>query len=150
MLREALGRTEDVFSGWIKVAAADLAVELGVDADAEGLIPGLERLLDDPIACPAGVRALLDLDPAGSALPQRREQFAEKLVAAITRSRVTPAMDHALDALGELGAPLPQSALDRLRGLLDQDVRITAGLQEQEIVPEDERLRMRIKALLEP
>ena len=61
MLREALDHSGDGFTGWPQAEAANLAAQPG--GSARELSPALDRLLDDPIACPATVRALIALDP---------------------------------------------------------------------------------------
>lgn len=146
VLAEALGHSGDAFTGWPQAEAANLAAQLG--GSARELIPALERLLDNPIVCPAAVRALIALDPEANTTRPQRDRFADRLITAVTDAPVLKAMDLALDMLGELGTPLPPSAEQTLHQLIGQDRRIATRLQEREIVHEDERLRARIRALL--
>lgn len=147
VLVEALGHSGDAFTGWPQAEAANLAAQLG--ESARELIPALDRLLDDPIVCPAAVRALIALDPEENTTRPQRDRFADRLITTVTDGPVLKAMDLALDMLGELGKPLPPSAEQRLHQLIGQDRRIATRLQEREVVHEDERLRARIRALLE-
>jgi hypothetical protein len=145
ILREVFERDDDPFGLWPVAAAADVAAELG--SEARTLIPALEDLVDDPSARPAAIHALLAIDPSASS--ERRASFAELLVDVLTQSPVALSMSRTLDVLGELGIPLPPVVVRRLQALLDQDERISAGTVQQEVAHEDERLRARIRVLLE-
>lgn len=103
--------------------------------------PALEGLLDDPDQSPAAVLALLalghDLDRARAAglLLDSAERIADP--------------ETAPDALLALGPEaLTPEFRARLTALAERDLRVVTSGPEPEIVPADERLRERARAML--
>ncbi|MFF3458946.1 HEAT repeat domain-containing protein [Streptomyces sp. NPDC002730] len=124
---------------WSARHASRAAAELGPEAHA--LAPALEGLLDDPDQSPAAILALLAL---GHDLDRTR---AAGLLLDSAERNADP--ETALDALLALGpeALTPESRA-RLTSLAERDLRVVTSGLEPEIVPADERLRERARAIL--
>lgn len=146
-VQEALSWGHKDFGHWTAAAGADAAATSA--ADAHALIPALESLLDNRIACPAAVHALLRIDRDRFTAAEPRALLAEKLIGALVDGPVFRAQRRAVEVLGELAAVgLPTTVVNRLRGLADQDRRLIHRGLGGDFVHDDEVLRTEILALL--
>jgi hypothetical protein len=127
--------------------AAEAAADLG--PAAAPLVPGLLRLLEEPICCPAAAEALLRADPEVVSIPLA--DLADYLVtsAGAEKGRF---QRQALDLLREIGRRDPSAvsaqARARLRDFADRPKRVIQAGTYDEIIREDEALRIALRDLL--
>ncbi len=127
--------------------AAEAAADLGPAASP--LIPGLLRLLENPTCCPAAAAALLRAEPEVVSIPLAG--LADYLV---TAAGAEHAHFHrqALDLLREISRRDPSAVSDqaraRLRDFADRPRRVIQAGTYDDIIREDEALRIAIRDLL--
>lgn len=127
--------------------AAEAAADLGPAASP--LIPGLLRLLEDPACCPAAAAALLRADPDVVSIPLA--DLADYLV---TAAGAEHAHFHrqAVDLLREISrrdhSAVSAHARARLRDFADRPRRVIKAGTYDDIIREDESLRIALRDLL--
>jgi hypothetical protein len=131
-------------SQWTAAAAADVAAHLA--ADAQNLLPDLERLLSHPTTCPAAAHALLSIDPQRWG-GESRHELAAYLTEAIEKGTSFPAQHRAVDVPARLSTPLPPPIQARLHALAERERRILSAGLEKASVRSDENLRRAIQRL---
>ncbi|MFF8829412.1 hypothetical protein [Streptomyces sp. NPDC015131] len=148
ILDSVFARAEgDTWSRWSVVRAAHAAALLG--PAGRPLVPRLEAALREPEQAPAAVVALLAV--AEPAAPDRTALAEAALRSAELDADPTGACDalEALVALETLGeAALTADQWQRVTVLADGDARVVRSGVEHRIIPQDEALRTRARALL--
>ncbi|MQS36030.1 HEAT repeat domain-containing protein [Streptomyces katsurahamanus] len=130
---------DGMWTRWPVANAARAAACIGPAGAA--LAPALGPLLDDPVQAPGAVIALRSL---GHGPDDARA--ADLLLSSAERNAEWAT---ALDALGALGpGALTPEVRARLTALAEGDLRVVDSGLEPEIVPQDERLRIRARELL--
>jgi hypothetical protein len=144
-LRDSLEPKGAFRGAWYIVRAAEVATELG--PLGRELLPMLEPILGNPVACPAAVQALFAIDPERVWEGADRERLVDHLIHTLTTGSTGRVRGRACDVLADL-APLPPESAERLRRLASEEKRVFAAGQPTERVSFDESTRTRVLALL--